>query len=387
MHEEDNKIYPSFFLGMVQTVNIDTHTVDILPYGMIEHLSSVPIMTDPANISLPQSGDIAIVIFDNGMRPMAIGFYTKYIRDGSAPDKGQYYALQEGDIMLNSPSPVGGRLMMLMARGLMRFVSADGQGIEVDPTSGTFVLHAHSEKDVLGGVVERSGLVRRKNIVNIYDELSVIDVDNLELILQKIGGTSTPGTIVHDTPGMTSLNDMYEKKLEIKVPGSQTAVNPNGINLIEETIGTGVVANDPSGLVYTETLSSQSTLPLRKKSVYYDPTGVTPLLTEEIDCQGNMRLSINSLASFGIDVEALVPTLLNLLNLTVNATGNISLNGTLINFNPNNGPVQGIVLETLLSTIFNAHTHISASPGNPTAPPLPIITPGSVSSSTVKASP
>jgi hypothetical protein len=382
MHDESNSIYPSFFLAEVQIVHTDTHAVDIQPYGLVEPLSSVPIMTDPSIQSLPRKGDIVICIFDNRMRPMAIGFYTKYIRDGSASDVGKYYQMNPGDIVINSSSAVGGRLMMLQSRGLMRFASASGQGIEIDPTSGTFVTTSHSKKDVINGVVERSGWIRRKQLVTLFDASSVLDLDNLELVLQKIGGISTAGSIVHDTLGMTPLNDMYEKRIEIKVPGSQTDVNFRGVNLYEETIGTGVISNDPAGLTYTETLSSQSSLPLRKKTVYYDPTGSTPLLTEEIDCQGNVHLFISSTASSGIQVDALVNTILNFMNLTVTTTGNINLNGTLINLN---GGGDNVVLATLLSTFFNLHTHTSSAPSVPTSPPIIPMTSVVVSSATVKA--
>ncbi len=382
MHDETNHVYPSFFLGVVQTVNTDEHTVDILPFGLVEQLSSVPIMSDPSNISLPQKDDIAIVIFDNRMRPMVIGFYQKYIRDGSNldpsnPNAGQYYSMQPGDIIINSTSKIGGRLMMLQT-GVIKLVSArHGQGIEIDPSSGTYIIRSSSMKDIAHGVVERSGWVRRKNVVTIYDLTSVLDLDSLEAVLQKIGTISAPGSIVYDTPGG---NEMYEKKLEIKVPGSQTADNPQGINLIEDTMGTGVIGNNPSGLQYTEILSSQSSLPLRKKTVYYDPTGATPLLTEEIDCQGNLHLYISATASQGIQVDALVQTIVNLLNLTVTTTGDINLNGALINLN---GGADNVVLESLLALFFNAHTHSSSGSGPPNVPLVPGI--GTTASLTVKA--
>jgi hypothetical protein len=378
MHDETNQIYPSFFLGVIQSVNTVSHTVDILPYGMVEALKDVPIMTDPSNITLPEEDDIAIVIFDNRLRPMVIGFYQKFIRDGSDPSVGQFYSMQPGDIIINSTSDIGGRLMMLQT-GVIKLVSArQGQGIEIDPSSGTFIIRSSSVKDITHGVVERSGWIRRKNVVNLFDILSVLDLDSLESVIQKIGTTSAPGAIVYDTPGGI---EMYEKKLEIKVPGSQTKDNPQGVNLIEETTGTGVIANDPSGLTYTETFSSQSGLPLRKKTVYYDPTGVTELLTEEIDCEGNLHLFIASTASAGIQVDALVQTIVNLLNLTVTATGDINLNGALINLN---GGADNVVLATMLSTFFNLHTHPTAAVGPPSVPTVPM-TPVAVSSLTVKA--
>lgn len=377
MHDETNQIYPSFFLGVVDSVNTATHTVDVQPYGMIEPLKDVPILTDPYNISLPKQDDIVVVIFDNRLRPMVIGFYPKFIRDGSDPSVGKFYSMQPGDIIINSSSPIGGRLMMLQT-GMMKFVSArHGQGIEIDPSSGTFIIRSSSKKDIFHGVVERGGWIRRKNVVNIFDETSLLELDNLETVIQKIGSTSAPGTIVFDTAGGI---EMYEKKTEIKVPGSQTQDNPSGLNLIEETVGTGVIPNSPAGAAYTETLSSQSSLPLRKKTVYYDPTGVTPILTEEIDCEGNLHLSIAATASQGIQVDALVQTIVNLLNLIVTATGNIDLNGALINFN---GGADNVVLETLLAAFFNAHTHSSSGSGPPNVPLIPNI--GTTASLTVKA--
>lgn len=370
MHDETNQIYPSFFLGVIQSVNTVSHTVDILPYGMVEALKDVPIMTDPSNITLPEEQDIAIVIFDNRLRPMVIGFYQAFIRDGSDPSVGQYYSMQPGDIIINSTSDIGGRLMMLQT-GVMKFVSArHGQGIEIDPSSGTFVTRSSSEKDVCNGAVERLGWIRRKNVVNLFDVTSLLDLDSLESVIQKVGTISAPGAIVFDTPGGI---EMYEKKTEIKVPGSQTANNPQGVNLIEETLGTGVIPNDPVGQAYTETMSSQSGLPLRKKTVYYDPTGTTELLTEEIDAQGNLKIFMSASALAGIEMTT--------------TAGTVKLNGTLINLN---GSGDSVVLGSLLSTFFNSHTHLYApGPGTPvpTAPPTVLMTPAGteVSSLTVKA--
>lgn len=369
-------IYPSFITGTITQVNAKNHSVNIQCHRFAEELVQVPLFRNPSGRDLPQKGDIAIVIFDNRLHPIVIGFYPKFI--SNQIDTNEVYPLQEGEILLQSS--FGGRLMMLQ-NGVMRFSNWLDQGIEIDGNSGSFILRSPSKKDTFHGVVERSGWIRRKSVVGVFGAASLFELDNLESVIQKIGDISSPGSIVTDTAGG---QETFEKRLEIKIPGSQTAATPNGINLIEETIGTGIIPNDPTGLAYTETLSSQSALPLRKKTIYYDPTGTTELLTEEIDCNGNLKLFISPTASMGINIDAVVPALLSLLNLTVNATGQISLNGSMINLN---GSTDNVVLATMLSTIFNEHVHTYDDAGTPsvTLTPLVPMVPSSVSSLTVKA--
>lgn len=367
-------IYPSFLTGSITQVHTKNHSVDIQCYRFAEDLVSVPLFRNPSGRDLPHIGDIAIVIFDNRLRPVVIGFYPKFIEN--AIETHEVYPLQEGEILLQSN--FGGRLMMLQT-GVMRFSNWLDQGLEIDPKAGATFLRSPSKKDTFHGVIERSGWIRRKNVVSVFGAGNVFELDSLESVVQKIGSISASGSIVTDTAGGI---EMFEKRTEIKVPGSQTVATPNGINLFEETIGTGVIPNSPSGVAYTETLSSQSGLPLRKKTIYNDPTGTTPVLTEEIDCQGNVHLFISSTAASGIQVDALVNTILNFMNLTVTATGNINLNGTLINLN---GGADNVVLATLLSTFFNLHTHTSAAPSVPTSTPIIPMTSVAVSSATVKA--
>lgn len=346
-------IYPSFLTGSITQVHAKNHSVDIQCYRFAEDLVSVPLFRNPSGRDLPQIGDIAVVIFDNRMRPIVIGFYPKFIEN--ATETHEVYPLQEGEILLQSN--FGGRLMMLQT-GVMRFSNWLDQGLEIDPKAGATFLRSPSKKDTFHGVIERSGWIRRKSIVSVFDAGNVFDLDSLESVVQKIGGISAPGSIVTDATGGV---EMFEKRTEIKVPGSQTTATPNGVNLFEETIGTGVVPNSPAGLTYTETLSSPPSTanvltpnPLRRKTVYYDASGSTELVTEEVDCFGNINIKINAAASNGFNLTTPFFSL-NIPSPTLTSTMvPLTSMGNLVTNNPvNNDPITGIPLQGILQLPVN----------------------------------
>jgi hypothetical protein len=354
MHVAGDSVYPSYMLGNVTSVHPETHSIDVQLYGYIELLEKVPLFRTPGTVNLPHKEDMVIVIFDRRHKPLAIGWYPKFIRDDISISK--VYQLQEGELLLHSD--YGGRLMMLKS-GIMRFSNWVDQGIEIDGASGSYIERSPSKKDIFAGVVERHGYIRRAGVVTLGGTPSIFEMDNLESLLKKVGTISATGAI-------TTLNDpgsieLYEKRIEVKVPGSATTAAPNGINIFEDTVGTAVISNNSVAGVYQETLSSPPVTantptpnPLRRKTVYYDSAGVTPLVTEEVDCFGNINISISALATNGVNLTtpflalnvrsaALTPTM-----IPPTSMGNIVTN------NPVNAdPITGIPLQGILQLAVN----------------------------------
>lgn len=378
----DDPVIGSYLIGIViglgdknPVTNYTNHTVDIQVYRLTEPLKSVPLIRSPGNVSLPSKGDIAVVLWDDREKPICIGTYPAFISDGVKDKKD--YNLREGEVLLQTNS--GGRLMMLNS-GVLRFVNWQDQGLEIDGLSGVTILKSPSLKEDLAGVIEKSGYVRRKsNIKSAMGSVFPFELDNQEEIMRKVGVLSTPGTI-------TSINlagqEMYEKKIEIKVPGSQLPALPEGINIYEEIIATSVIKKDAVSGTYEEDLSSQTGLPLRKKTIFYDDTGIIELIKEEVDALGNVKIYISSLATTGINVNALIPVMANFLSLNLTTTGITNITGSQINLN---GGTDFVALANLLVLAFNTHTH-TGNLGSPTSPPIVPWTAPMIGSLTVKSS-
>lgn len=368
----------SFIMGIIQSVDIERHAVSVQPYMMLEELTNVALYRNPGNYSLPSKGDAVCVFFDARGKPMVVGVYPKFIKDTIQTKKD--YFLQEGEVLLQTER--GGRFMMLNS-GIIRLVNWIDQGIEIDESSGSIVLKSHSKKETFAGIVERSGYIRRKSSITTGSTYS-FDLDNLESVLRKSGSLDTAGVI-----SATVGTELHEKRIEVKAPGSQTTADPNGKNIFEDTVG-HVVDNNSQEVLHTD-----SSLPLRRKTTYYDSSGITEIMREEIDVKGNVHVYISNQATQGIKVDALIPFIADFLSTKIattqgmefTATQSIKINGSTIELN---GSSDAVVLASLLVSIFNAHTHTVAgvflgASSVVSATPLTPITASQIQSTTVKA--
>ena len=121
----DDPVVGCYLVGVITNVNnkneetgYNNHAVDIQLFRYTEPLKEVLLIRDTGNVSLPNEGDIAIVIFDDRGKPICIGTYPKFISDGIKDKKD--YNLQAGEVLLQTES--GGRLMMLKS-GVLRFIN------------------------------------------------------------------------------------------------------------------------------------------------------------------------------------------------------------------------------------------------------------------------
>ena len=375
----DRPIQGSCIVGMITNVDKLRHVVTIQPHRTIEPYTDVPIFGVPGSYCLPQVDDIGLLFFDDRGKPFLLGTYPKFIRDGIEAQKD--YSTTDGDVLFQTEK--GGRFMMLNS-GLLRLINWADQGFEIDERNGCIIVRSPSQKDIMAGVIERTGYVRRKGSITVGSSTSTFDLDNFEAVMKKVGSLDTAGTI-----SSTTGTDLHEKRIEIKAPGSQTTGNPLGSNIFEDTVG-HVVNNNSQEVLHTD-----SFLPLRRKTSYYDSSGVTEIMREEIDVKGNVHLYISSGASQGIKIDALVKLVADFLSVKVTttqgmeftATQSIKINGSTIELN---GSSDAVVLASLLVSIFNAHTHTVAgvflgAGSVVSATPLSPITASQIQSTTVKA--
>ena len=350
-------------VGMITTINESDHTVTVSPFSSTEPIVSVPLFRNPGNYSLPSRGDIVVIFFDTHGKPMIVGGYPKFVVDTIQTKKD--YFLQEGEVLIQTER--GGRFMMLNS-GMIRLVNWIDQGIEIDEPSGSIVFKSHSRKDVFAGIVERSGYVRRKGVATIGSSTYNFDLDNLESVLRKSGSLDVASTI-SDSIG----TELHEKRIEIKAPGSQTDSNPDGKNIFEDTVGHVVNSNSQ------EVLHTDSSLPLRRKTTYFDSSGITEIMREEIDVKGNVHIFINSGASQGIKIDALVKLIADFLNVDITATQNIKLSGSqkvelLSGSNTLDVSPTGVTITVGINTVTINSTGVTITAGVNTA----IMTPASI---------
>lgn len=372
----DNAVPESFLLCEITYVDESRHSVTVQPYRFTESIVDVPLFLNPGNLSLPKKGDIAIVSFDAKGQPVCTATYPKFIKD-LLPD-GKEYSVSEGDVChrakVRDLLPM--QLLMLSRTGIMRLSNWLNHGMEIDGFGGSLFLRSYSLKNTHGGVVERKGLVKRRQSTSIDGTISISNSDNQEAYIKKIGTLSSIGTLSQTSP--TGL-EMYEKKTTIKVPGSNDL-----LNLYEEVVGTGIISENPVSGGYQESIHSITNLPLRKRIIHYDVTGTVELIKEEIDCNGNIHLYISSLATIGIKIDALVPIIAQFLSLNITTSGNIDLTGTQIKLN---GGADSVTLASVLSNLFNLHIHSGGTfAGGWTGTPATPITPEVIGSATVKVS-
>lgn len=386
----DTPLKSSYALGMITAVNTDRHTVTIQPYSTVEEYKDVPLFRPPGNLSLPRVEDIAIMFINKRGQPIIAGIYPKFLND-ALTEKSEY-TTQPGDVNLRV---INGGQLLILGDGTTRLVDRADNGLELIQASGILLLRSASKKEKHSGVTDRAGLVRRPQTFSLGASTEVSNSDSKEGTVRKIGSLTAPGTLT--TTGSTGI-PLHEKKTTIKVPGSETAENPDGDTYYEETLG-NVVEADALGTL-SEPLHTDTALPLRKKIVHYDTDGTTEIIREEIDVNGNMRLFINGAkATTGIKLDSVVPLIAELLQLDITATqnidhtagtdinqtatGKITQTGTTIELN---GNADNVVLANKLIALFNTHVHSGvASGGSSTAPPtVPWTAPG-VGSLTVKA--
>ena len=330
----DNFIQGCYLVGNIISVDKERHLVNIQPYRFTNALLEVPLLRDPGNYSLPEEGDIAFIIFDNREKPAVIATYPKFISDLLKNKQERH--IRSGEVRI--ATKFGGQLVIsnnkFLGSSVIRLVDRLDNGLEVDGGISAIFMRGFSEKNSFAtkGVIERVGICKRRGMVALSGTIFTFDNDNEEDFVRKVGTLSSPGTI-------SSLigDDIYEKKIEIKKPGSVIpSVSPEGVNLYEETIATAIVEQDPVTGTYTENLHSETSLPLRNKTVFYDATGQIELVKEEVDCLGNIKLSISALATVGLKIA----TDGILTSVPTASLGNIVTNITL-----NNDPITGIPLQ------------------------------------------
>lgn len=362
----DEPPYPSFVIGMITNVNVERHTVDVQPYRMVEPIMSVPLFRSPGDLSLPNKEDIAIIIFDDRCGPACIGVYPKFIKEGTEQRKD--YKAAEGDV-IHQNSVRGGRTV-LTDKGTVRIFNRANQIYEMDEEAGATFEKSPTKKgrygDVIGGVTERSGDIKRKSVIpNILS-----DVDSQESLLKDNGAI-----ITSVLPG----SGLYEKKIKI--------TSPLGLLVSEETVGSVVLAENSGNIAgtYTPEYSQASAAPpltkLRKQTHYYNALGAL-IYTEEVDVLGNTYLKIYG----GVDVvsqtgDINITATLGEANVTSTSTTNIA--ASQINLNGSN---DFVVLAQKLIDVLADHRHPDPVSGvTGTATLGPTLTVLNIKAPTVKA--
>lgn len=330
----DDSIMGCYLVGSVISVDKERHLVNIQPYRFTESLSDVPLLRDSGNYSLPEENDIAFIIFDDREKPVVIATYPQFISDLLKDNQERY--VRPGEVRI--ATKLGGQLVIsnnkFLGSSVIRLVDRLDNGLEVDGGISAIFMRGFSEKNTFAtkGVIERAGICKRRGMVSISGTTTVFDNDNEEDFVRKVGTLSSPGVI-------SSLvgDDIYEKKIEIKKPGSVVPlVTPEGINLYEETIATVIVEQNTVTGTYTEDLHSETSLPLRKKTIFYDVTGQIELIKEEVDCLGNIKLSISVLATVGLKIAT---------DGILTPVPTASLGNIVTNITANNDPITGIPLQ------------------------------------------
>lgn len=305
----DRPIQGSFITGIITNVDTKRHVVTVQPQRTLEPYHDVPIFGTPGNYCLPQVDDVGVVFFDQRGRPALLGTYPKFIKDGIEEQKD--YSTTDGDVLFQTET--GGRFMLLSS-GLIRLINWTDQGFEIDERNGCIIVRSPSQKDIMAGVIERTGYVRRKGSITVGGSTSTFDLDNVEAVMKKVGSLDSAGTI-----SSTEGTDLHEKRIEIKAPGSQTTGNPLGSNIFEDTIG-HVVNNSSQEVLHTD-----SSLPLRRKTTYFDSSGITEIMREEIDVKGNVHVYISNQATQGIKLNTLVKLIADFFSVKLTTTNEVEV--------------------------------------------------------------
>lgn len=343
----DEPPYPSFVIGMITNVNVERHLIDVQPYRMVEPIKSVPLFRPPGDLSLPNKEDIAIIIFDDRCGPACIGVYPKFIKEGT--DKKIDYKAAEGDV-IHQNSVRGGRTVMT-DKGTIKIFNRADQSYEMDEEAGATFEKAPAKKekygDVIGGVLERSGDIKRKSIIPSL----LSTADSQERLLKDTGAAIT---------SVLSGTGLYEKKIKI--------TSPSGLPISEETVGSAVLAENsglPTGTYIPEYGTLSPTTKLRKLSSYYDETGLVEIMREEVDVDGNVYIKAVKelkLGSATDDINIATPlgdTNINAISVTIEAsTGTITIGGNLAQVNLGSA---GALCNNLPNCLFTGASHTTTN--------------------------